>query len=347
MPDQRELPPRRILLIRPSALGDVCRTVPVLVSLRRAWPDAEIDWLVQDDFAQAIMHHPDLTRVIPFKRRELGNSIARGSFGPLAQFVAQLKRAKYDLVFDLQGLARSGFFARATLAPKRIGYADARELGWLALTHKVPVSATMHTVDRMLALLSPVGVEPVRDMRLYVSEEDRLHTLADIDLPSGGYIVIAPGSRWPGKCWPADRFAEVALRVLHHGYKVVLVGSRSEREHAGRLLDLSDNNKKVIDRMGATTIGQLMAIISLSRMVIANDSAALHMAVGFDKPIIALYGPTNIDLVGPYKRNADVIQHLGKGDVLDHKREASGKILMNRITAEEVCLRLDTAMLDD
>ena len=116
MPDQRELPPRRILLIRPSALGDVCRTVPVLVSLRRAWPDAEIDWLVQDDFAPAIMHHPDLTRVLPFMRRDLGKSIARGSFGPLAQFVAQLKRAKYDLVFDLQGLARSGFFDSPTIA---------------------------------------------------------------------------------------------------------------------------------------------------------------------------------------------------------------------------------------
>ena len=333
-------------MIRPSALGDVCRTVPVLVSLRSRWPDAEIDWLVQAEFAPAIMHHPDLTRVIPFQRKEMGSALSRGRFSILGAFVAQLKRAQYDIVFDLQGLARSGFFARATGAPRRIGFANARELGWIGLTDRVPVSAEMHTVERMLALLPAAGVAPIRNMRLYTGEEERLQVLADPDLPSGGYVMLAPGSRWPGKCWPDDRFAKVALRVLDHGYKVLLVGSRSEREQASKLLDLADRDKRVVDRMGATSIGQLMAMIHFSRAVIANDSAALHMAVGFDKPLIALYGPTRVDLVGPYKRDSDVLQHAEPGDTFDHKQAVTGRRMMERIHADEVITRLDAMMLE-
>ncbi|MBU6414223.1 MAG: glycosyltransferase family 9 protein [Planctomycetes bacterium] len=337
----------RILLIRPSALGDVVRTVPVLVSLRRAHPDAHIDWLVQDDFQEAIAHHPDLSRVIPFPRRAFGHQLTRGQFGPFRAFLRELRETQYDIVYDLQGLARSGMMTHATRAPRRIGFADAREFGWLGLTERIPVSADMHTVERMLALTHASGVPPVRDMRLYVSDKDRLGILADPDLPSDGYAVLAPGSRWPGKRWPDERFAAIAQHLVRRGLKVCLVGSRSERDHASRCLDLADRTPKIIDRMGKTTIGQLMAIIRFSAMVIANDSAALHIAVGFDRPSIALFGPTRVDRVGPYRREADVIQHIEPEDDLNHKHAASGLALMKRITVEEVMLRIDSMLLSD
>lgn len=339
--------PTKILLIRPSALGDVVRTVPALVSLRRAYPTARIDWLVQDDFQDAIAHHPDLSRVIPFPRRVFGHQLTRAQFGPFRAFLRELRETGYDLVYDLQGLARSGMMAHATRAPRRVGFADARELGWLGLTERIPVSADMHTVERMLALIHASGTPPVRDMRLYLAEKDRLSTLADPELPSDGYAVLAPGSRWPGKRWPDDRFAAVAQHLVRRGLKVCLVGSRGEREQCGRCLDLADRNPKIIDRMGKTTIGQLMSIIRYSTMVIANDSAALHIAVGFDRPSIALFGPTRVDRVGPYRREADVIQHIEPTDDLDHKHASSGLALMKRITVEEVTLRIDSMLLSE
>jgi ADP-heptose:LPS heptosyltransferase len=79
-----------------------------------------------------------------------------------------------------------------------------------------------------------------------------------------------------------------------------------------------------------------MAVVEGSRLVVANDSAALHMAVGFGRPIVGLYGPTRLDLVGPYGRAAEVIQHVGPGDRLDHKDEGTGRALMERIAVEEV-----------
>ncbi len=339
--------PSKILLIRPSALGDVVRTVPALVSLRRAYPEAQIDWLVQDDFQDSIAHHPDLSHVIPFPRRVFGHQLTRAQFGPFRAFIRSLRDTRYDIVYDLQGLARSGMIAKSTRAPRRIGFADAREFGWLGLTERIPVSADMHTVDRMLSLIHASGVPPVRDMRLYLAEADRLAILADPDLPSDGYAVLAPGSRWPGKCWPDDRFALVAKHLIRRGLKICLVGSRSERDQSGRCLDLADRSPKVIDRMGKTTIGQLMAIIRHSAMVIANDSAALHIAVGFDRPCISLFGPTRVDRVGPYRREASVIQHLEPNDTLDHKDAASGLALMKRITVDEVCQRIDSMLLSD
>jgi lipopolysaccharide heptosyltransferase I len=333
--------PQRILIIRPSALGDVCRTVPVLASLRRAYPEAQIDWLVQDTFAAAVEQHAGLTGVVRFPRAQLGRDLSRGRPGSLLRFLSMLRKPRYDLVIDCQGLARSGFFARATRARRRVGYANARELGWVFLNIRRRVDPGMHAVDRMLDLLRAIGVEPVANMRLYTAWNDRAAVEKDPAL-SGGYAVLAPTSRWPGKRWATDRFAAVAQALLSRGVAhVVTVGSNSERDQCGPLLDLAARDNRVVDRVGSTSVGQLMALIESSRLVIANDSAALHMAVGFDRPAVALFGPTRIDLVGPYRRDADVIQHLRPGDRIDHKDEASGRALMDRITVDEVLCRAE------
>ena len=98
-------PPARVLLLRPSALGDVGRTVPALVSLKRAFPRAEIDWLVNRPFAPAIATHPDLCEAIPFDRDRPGS---------VPGLLRRLRGRRYDLAFDLQGLARTGALMAAS-----------------------------------------------------------------------------------------------------------------------------------------------------------------------------------------------------------------------------------------
>lgn len=330
--------PDRILLIRPSALGDVCRTVPVLASLRTAFKEATIDWLVQDSFVDAVRHHPDLTNVIAFSRKDLGRDTRSGRLGPIRSFMRELREADYDLVLDCQGLARSGLFAWATKATRRIGFSNARELGWIGYNERYRVDQSMHTVDRMLKLVDRAGIDPVIDMKLYTSEADRAWA-ADRTGP-GKYAVIAPTSRWPGKRWPAERFATVARSLFERGIEsVILVGSPGEEDQCTPLIENSDD--RIVNLIGETSIGQLMAVIEGSGFVIANDSAALHMAVGFDRPAVALFGPTRVDLVGPYNRQDDVIQHTNATDKADHKTEAIGRPLMERITVEEVMAKID------
>lgn len=335
--------PGRVLIIRPSALGDVCRSVPLAVSIKQAWPNCRLDWLVQDVFADAIAAHPCVDRAVPFPRKQVGAWTTSGRYDrALAWMTATLRKPGYDLVIDAQGLARSGIFSWWTRAPRRIGFADAREFGWLGSNERHRID-TPHTVDKMLGLIQAAGISPVCDLRLYAPESERARIAADPQLAGHRFAVVAPTSRWPGKRWPADRFAAVSLELLARGYsRVVLVGTAGERDQCGPALELSRSNPAVIDRVGGTSVGGLLALIEASSLVIANDSAALHIAVGFDRPIVALFGPTRIDQVGPYHRERDVLQHLEPGETedLDHKNPRLGRELMDRITVDEVLERV-------
>ena len=328
-------PPRRILLVRPSALGDVCRTVPLAASLKHRWPEARIDWLVNAAYTDAVRGHPAVDRAIPFERKAIGRSLMRGRPGPLLRLMTQLRKRNYDIAIDAQGLARSAAITRLSAAPVRVGHRDAREFGWAALTHAVTPNGQPHTVDRMLSLLGPLGVPPVADLRLRTPQD------CAGDAESTNAIVLAPTSLWPGKQWPIERFRELAARLHTRGLgPFVVVGGPGEREQCGPLL--ADVDLPLIDRVGTTSVGQLMAIIEASRLIVANDSAALHIAVGFDKPIVALFGPTETRLVGPYRRDADVLQHLHEAEQISHKDAAGGRALMERIGVDEV----EQAVLD-
>lgn len=327
----------RILILRPSALGDVCRSVPVLTSLRRAYPDARIDWLVQAEFADAVRGHPDLSAVVPFARRDLSLAklYRREPRQKLHALVRSVREPGYDLVLDCQGLARSGLLAWLTRAGVRVGHADAREMAWAGYTRRVQPGPSEHTVERMLDLVRAIGVEPVVDMRLHAPADTANEIPGPLrdNLP----IVVAPTSRWPGKRWPIDRFAAVCRWLLEHTDRpVAVVGAGSERGQCGPLLELCEAQQRVVDLVGGTSIGGLMHLISQSSLVIANDSAALHMAVGYDRPIVALFGPTDTARVGPFRRDADVLQHADSLAGVSHKDEHAGQKLMERISVEEV-----------
>lgn len=327
--------PTKILLIRPSALGDVCRSVCVLAALKQRYPQAQIDWVVQDSFAQAIEHHPALHRAIAFPRKRFGEQCKRGKFGPVLAWLRELKNAKYDMVIDAQGLARSGFFAFFTRAPRRVGYRDAQELAWVFLNQRVEAPRTLHTVDRMLRLPKSLGADTAEpDMRLYAGADELSQTV--LEYPDR-YAVIAPTSRWPGKCWPIECFTDLAKRLIEHPEidRVVIAGGPGERLSCAPLLEFADTHPRVTDRVGSTSIAQLMAIVSRARLVVANDSAALHMAVGFDRPLVALLGPTDPALVGPYRRDGDVIRHTSPDDEF-HFRDQASVEMMRRISVDEV-----------
>jgi ADP-heptose:LPS heptosyltransferase len=320
-------PPRRILLIRPSALGDVCRSVPLAASLKAVWPESQLEWLVNAPYRDAVASHPAVDGIVAFDRARFVRSPAGA-----AAFLLGLRQRRYDLVIDAQGLARSGVFSWITRAPVRIAHRDAREGAWLAATRRVGSPPDRHTVDRMLDLLAPLGVPPVYDLRLTVPDAARRAIHRDPSLTPGG-VVIAPTSLWPGKRWPIERFAELARRLVARGVEpIVSIGGPRERDQCGPLLAVEG----VTDRVGRTSVAEMMAVIERSALVVANDSAALHIAVGLGRPIVALFGPTRTALVGPYGRDADVIQHVTPADRLDHKDHAAGRTLMERISVDEV-----------
>lgn len=335
----------RILIVRPSALGDVARTVPCLASLRRAFPSAELHWLVNRPFIDAIAHHPDLTRAIPFDRDKPAAAIGLANW---------LRKQQYDVVIDLQGLARSGFFTVATRAPYRVGFADAREKAHWAYHVKHEVDEP-HAVDRMLGLLVAERIEPVLDMRLYVGQADQTWTDAFLQkegLAPQRYALLAPTAAWGCKCWPIERYTELADRLLEGEVCAGDDGDGNERtiDAAKIIVACGPGEKEVarvkplLDRLGEralcprTSVGQLMGLIRGSGLVVCNDSAAAHLAVGFDRPLVCLMGPTDPDRVGPFRRHESVVQpdDITAADMQDYRHLGDDDALIARISVDQV-----------
>lgn len=343
--------PLDILIVRPSALGDVCRTVPVLASLRRAKPTARIDWLVQDGFVDAVRAHPDLDEAIAFPR----GRFARWWRHPrtaveLARWLRDLRGRRYDLVIDCQGLGRSGLITRVTGAARRIGPRGARELGWLGYTDRRQIEPDQHTVDEMLALLAPLEVPPIPDMRLYAPSEDtawwRERRVSD-GLSDGRYAVLAPTTRWPSKRWPGERWSELVAPLRDRELdRIVVVAAPGEDEQVRPVLEglRAAAPAALVDLAGRTSVGRTMAVIADAGLVVANDSAPLHMAVGFDRPTVGLFGPTDPRRVGPYPPahpRREVVRSADADADVSFKRRALGDRMMRSISVDRVVAAID------
>ena len=347
MADRDNATPQRILIVRPSALGDVARSVCALVSLRRRFPEARIDWLVRDSFAEVVAHHPDLNGVRPFPRSRFRGFFYRPNVaGEVWRFLRSLGEQGYDRVYDLQGLSRSGIFTRATRSPHRVGPSNARELAWLSYTRRVDVGAATHTVDQMLAIVAGDGVEPVADLQLHVSEADRAWAADQLDrqgLTPDRYFVIAPTTKWLSKRWPADRFAKAIKRMGDAGlHGVAVVGSTGEEDQAAPLRQALSFGREahvtpLWDLIGATTVGQMMAVIERAGLVLSNDSAALHIAIGLGRRCLGVFGPTDPAKVGPYRYDIGVVQTPAAVNVR-YRASRLDQALISRVNVDQVVI---------
>ena len=297
-------PPERVLLLRPSALGDVGRTVPALVSIARAFPSAAIDWLVNRPFVPAIASHPDLHEAIPFDRDRPGTVPA---------LLGRLRERRYDLAFDLQGLARTGAFLAASGARVRVTDRAAREGAWLGGNRRLRVPPHPHAVDRLLALIAACGIEPVADLTLFVDPADRAAGAVERERASvgGRFLAVAPTARWGSKRWPIERFAAAARAVAERGTPVLGLFGPADRG-ARDAWEAAVRGPGVCGPVAAASpasVGVLMAHLEAAAGLLANDSAALHLAVGLGTPSVSLFGPTDPAAVGPYAGGLPDAQH--------------------------------------
>ena len=177
---------RRILLIKPSALGDVVHALPVAATLKHRYPNIPLDWLVEEEAAGVVCGHPALSGVIVSGRRrwlrQLRNPASiLATLGEIRGFAARLREGGYDAVVDLQGLLKSALYVLATHATIRVGFAEGREGAPWVLTHRVVAPPQpIHAVDRYLALAAAVdATEVVREFQIIPSEEDCLLYTSD------------------------------------------------------------------------------------------------------------------------------------------------------------------------
>ncbi|MCG8405018.1 MAG: lipopolysaccharide heptosyltransferase I [Phycisphaerales bacterium] len=317
MSDLRHCEFQRILIIKPSSPGDIIHALPVLRGLRRRYPNAHIAWLVATSFVNLLDADPALDEVIPFDRRRfgrLGRSLTVNR--DFRAFLKKLRARRFDLVIDLQGLFRSGFFSYLCGAANRIGFRDAREFAWLFYNHKITrLNRDKHAADKNYAVAKMLGFDdkPL-DFTVAIDDNDRQNMEALLakagirqDTPTRPYAVLVPGTRWETKCWPVDRYGRLAHLIdERHGMKSILVGGASDIEAGNEAVEKSGGSAYSL--CGQTTLRQLAALIDRASVVVTGDSTPMHIAAAHGRPLVALFGPTNPDRTGPYGRRDDVVR---------------------------------------
>jgi heptosyltransferase-1 len=288
--------PRRVRVVRLSAIGAVVRARRPVTALRRAWPEARSAWLAEPFAAEILAAHPDLDAFIPWPRREWQELWRTRRYPALARQVAAfaraLRRERFDLVLDTQGLLKSGVLTWLTRAPVRVGLGS-REGSARLMTAVVDrrtesrrIGAEYLKLARALGL--PADPFPMRVAPRPEAREEAGRALAAAGVPAS-YGVLLPFTTRPQKHWVEDRWRPLARVITgEYGLTPVLLGGPGDREAAARIA----TGGGVADLCGRLSLGGSAAVIQGASLAVGVDTGLTHMAIAAGVPTVALFGST-------------------------------------------------------
>lgn len=301
----------RLLIVKLSSFGDVVHTFPALTDLKAARPDIEVDWLVEEAFADLVASHPGVDEVHRVALRRLRWPPTRWP-ALLAHRHAlrrTLRARRYDMVLDMQGLMKSAMLARLAGAPVTgIDTASARE----------PSAARLY--DRQIRLVAdPHAVEKLRHLAAdavgYAVPAGRGR--ANLR-PAGGqpgvplparYGIVVAGTSWPSKLWPEDRWRRLVAAIAATGRRLVVPWGNTEEEARARRLTAGVAGAEILPRRLAG--GELARFVAHADFAVGLDTGLMHLAAACDVPGVTLFGPTDPDRTGPYGANQRVVRSTG------------------------------------
>jgi len=331
----------KILIVRVSALGDIVHALPVLAAIKRAKPDAQVDWLVEESYASILSIAHGLHRRVIVRAKKSFESADAVSFGGLLGYknaASYLWNQDYDVALDLQGLIKSAIWARISFADRVIGFdpPNLREpqAAFLYSQTVTPLDAK-HVIQKNLSILSAIGITTT-SMEMPMQPHASADTAAAIDTAGGsrGFIVLNPGAAWPNKRWPRERFGALAAALRDRtGLRSLVTWGPSERELANAVVSASAGAASLAP---ATSVSDLAVLMREAALVVAGDTGPLHIAAAMGTPLIGLYGPTWPERNGPWDPK-DVVISRANACVCHHKRQClRGAPCINEITLDEV-----------
>jgi heptosyltransferase I len=297
----------RILIVKFGSLGDIVHCLPSVAQLRSAFPKAEIDWLVERKNKIAVDLSGLDVRVVPIDTYHWRNSPGIGSAREIAEFFWALRTDGYDCAIDFQGLIKSAFFSYLSGAPLRIGWE--RDFLKESVSHlfytEVVKPKRIHIIDQQMELLIPLGIEPdwYAEVPLKApaaarkSVEGKLKGLAD-------YVLINPGGNWVTKVWHAQRYGELAGRLMKDGLPVAVTWGPGEEKMVRDLVRVAGDGIRQIP----TTLEELVALCEKARLFVGGDTGPMHFAAAVGTPIVSIFGPTSSDRNGPFRREDIVVE---------------------------------------
>lgn len=327
---KKTTPYRKILIVKPSSLGDVVHSLPFLNTIKSCFPHAEIHWLIARGLEELVAGHPMIDTYISINKDTWKKIAETGrTLSEMKQLFKRLRGERYDLVIDLQGLLRSGILTMATQAPVRVGFSEAREGSRLFYNKKVSGGMNLHAVDRYLKVADALGCEkasPCFPFPLVRDASDRGREL------TGGcdYAVMVPGARWKTKMWPTEYFGLLAAQLP---IKTFVVGGTSDISIAEAVVRASEG--RAVSLAGKTSLRELISIIRGARFVCSNDSGPMHIAAACTVPVIAIFGPTSPAKTGPYGDGHRIVSRKAVCSPC-FKKKCKDMHCMNEITVHDV-----------
>jgi lipopolysaccharide heptosyltransferase II len=335
--------PRRICLIKPSALGDVVQSLPVFAALRRRYPRAHIAWLVNSAYAPLLEPIPQLDEVIEFDRHVMRAGVWRG-LRDAATFVRGLSERRFDLAVDLQGLAKSGAFTLATRAHRRVGLASAREGAGIAYTHVVDDRAgSPAAVERYWKVAEFLDADGPKEFALALTHRERAEAARSLHGLPRPIVAAQPGAQWETKRWPAANFAASLQRTLAAGGSAVILGGPGEEPIAAAVADaLSIPNRNLA---GKTSLRLLAAVLESCDLALTNDSGPMHLAAAVGTPTVAVFTCTAPERAGPFGSGHRIVQ-TAVDCRASYVKRCAHLSCMKELTAERVIPALAAALAE-
>lgn len=316
-------------------------TLPAMMAVRETYPDAHIAVVANPLVAQLLENHPGCDEVIVYNK----SAQHAGVFGML-RFAAELRRRKFDCAILFQYAIEAGIMTFLAGIPRRLGFTtDNRRF---LLTHPVPfgeAEKTVHQTDAFLRIVNYYGISsPKKIQSLALLDNER--AWAQDQLPEGPVVAINPGAAYgAAKRWYPERFAAVGdFLAKEYGMTAVLTGGPGEVEIGKDIAAAMQS--AVVNCIGKTSIREMMALIDAASLMITNDSGPMHVAAGFNVPIVAIFGPTNHTTTSPFTDRYRIVRHdvecspcMLRECPIDHR-------CMDRVSVEDVTATVQSFLQD-
>ncbi|MBI4834267.1 MAG: glycosyltransferase family 9 protein [Planctomycetes bacterium] len=343
---------KRILIVRLSALGDVINTFPALAVLRRNFPKSFIAWVVEDKAKDILEGHPDIDKVFVFRRRDWKINLTNPAkflkmTKDVPEFIKELKAEKFDIALDFQGNLKSGIISYLSGAKVKAGFEKpaTREFNHLFSNHKVHLdSLRVNRVAKNLLLLKGLGFD-ISDYKVNLpvekNDERYFSEFKKRYMKAGASIVVAhPGVSAFGayKKWQPENYAVLGDRLIKElKCNFIITGGRGE-EGLIKLIASKMKEQPIIN-YETTPLSKFTALLKKTDLFVGSDTGPLHLANLIGVPVIALFGPKDPVLYGPYavgKNNNVTIVRKDLPCSPCPKRKCSNPKCMTSITVEDV-----------
>jgi ADP-heptose:LPS heptosyltransferase len=310
-----------LLIIKPSSLGDIVHGLQVATSLKAQVEDLRISWIVRDIYAPLVRACAAVDQAYVFER-------AGGTKGFL-RLMREVRKTKFDYVFDFQGLLRTGLMTSRARAEKAVGRSDSREMSSIFYDEKVPLPAEgrkSHPIDILLQFCPVLGAEPELRGTLKFREVDQLDLKFADGRGGSRPIVMFPDSRRDDKRWGGYKQLTDLILKQDRTRKVIWAGANPIPDR--KLFQPA----QFLNLTGNTSLVSLPALLKRADWVISNDSGPMHLAAALGVRTVGIFGPTDPRTCGPYPLSAptNVVVQAAVGD-------------MKLLTAREVFNRFQKA----